>query len=361
MKKNTITIFNTLFFATALMVSFLFFPTHNAFALTLTPIRLELSGNPGQTLNEQVTLINEQKTTETFYTSFENFTAEGETGNPTWSTPTDDLGTWMKSTDSVTLLPGEQKNISFIINIPQNAEPGGHFAGIFWGTTPKVQTGGQVAIGAKTGVLVLLSVSGPINEKGGILDFATVTGQTFFNALPVDFYYRFENSGSDRIKPTGNIVIKNIIGLTSATISGNPTEGNILPRSVRKIETSWVGLDSTDSSGVVPSRGFFEQAVYEWHNFAFGRYVANLGLIYGINNETASSAITFWVFPWQLIIVLIFVIIILYIVLHGGLRRYNKWVIARAEKMFEERDAQMKHIKKKTVLHKVVGPKIKKK
>ena len=341
----------------AAVILFVFAPAHKAHALTLTPIRLEVAGDPGQTLTEHVTLINELKTSETFYTSFENFSAQGETGDPTWSIPTDDLGTWMSADGTVTLLPGEQKNITFTIAIPKDAEPGGHFAGIFWGTTPELQPGGQVAIGAKTGVLVLLSVSGATNEKGGILEFATKNKQTFFTALPVDFYYRFQNSGSDRVKPDGSIVLKDTIGLASAEISGNPIQGNILPNSVRKLESMW-GTPDTETSS---DRGFFAQAGYEWHNFAFGHYTAKLNLTYGKNNEMVVASYGFWVFPWQLTIIVIVLLALLYLIIHTGLRRYNKWVIGRAEKMFEEREAQMHHIKTKTVLHKVVGPKVKKK
>ncbi len=339
---------------------FFIIPIHNVYALTLTPIRLEVSGDPGQTLNEKITLINEGKTPEIFYSSFENFTAEGETGNPTWSTPTDDLGTWMNSTDTVSLLPGEQKNVPFTISIPKNAEPGGHFAGIFWGTTPKLQAGGQVAIGAKTGVLVLLSVSGPTSEKGGILSFGTKDQQAFYKALPIDFSYRFQNNGSDRIKPTGSVVISNTIGFTSATLPANPIEGNILPQSVRRLETSWNGSDIINPADSETPRNFIEQTKYEWSNFAFGHYTAHMHLTYGKSEQVADSSYAFWVFPWELTIVCIVFVILAYILIHGGLRKYNAWVIGRAEKMFEEHEDQMKHIHKKTVLHKIVGPKIKK-
>ena len=194
--KKTIQNFKKTCIAQVVVVILFLIPISTAHALTLTPIRLELSGDPGQTLSEHITLINERKTTETFYVSYENFEAQGETGDPTWYTPQDDLGTWMNSDASVTLAPGEQKNVPFTITIPTNAEAGGHFAGIFWGTTPQVQPGGQVAIGAKTGVLVLLSVSGAVSEKGGILEFTEQNAKHFFTALPIDFYYRFQNKDS---------------------------------------------------------------------------------------------------------------------------------------------------------------------
>src|SRR5260221_271894 len=82
-----------------------------AFAITLTPIRLEISGDPGQIVVQQMTLINELQTTETYYSSYENFEAQGETGAPTFVSATDDLGTWMEVPKSVTLAPGESKAI----------------------------------------------------------------------------------------------------------------------------------------------------------------------------------------------------------------------------------------------------------
>ena len=333
---------------------------HSAFALTLTPLRLELNGNPGDTLTEKVTLINERKTAETFYTSYENFEAQGETGSPMWVDATDDIGTWMSTDTSVVLAPNQSKDVIIKIKIPQNAEAGGHFGGVFWGTTPSIQNAGQVQIGAKAGVLVLLSVSGNVSEKGGILEFATKNKQTFYTALPVDFYYRFANDGSDRIKPAGSVVIKDLVGLTATTVSGNPVEGNILPKSIRKIETSWYGADVPDPANPAPVRNFLDQAVYEWHNFGFGKYTANLSLVYGVKKETTSAKFSFWVLPWELLIVSFLTLIFSFLVIRVALRHYNSWVIGRAEKMFEEREAQMEHVQKKTVLHKVVGHREKK-
>ena len=175
-------------------VIFFNFFTPKAHALTLTPIRIEISGDPGATLKEEVTLINERDTSETFYSSFANFEAQGETGNPAFVDPRDDLGTWIKAPSSITLAPRAQATVPFLITIPTNAEPGGHFAALFWGTIPPNQGAGQVSIGAKTGLLILLSVNGDVKVSGGILDFNTKSGKHFFESLPVDFVYKFRNN-----------------------------------------------------------------------------------------------------------------------------------------------------------------------
>jgi len=318
----------------ALAVAFLFGFSSVAHALTLTPTRLEISGDPGQTLMEQMTLINEGATTQTFYSSYANFEAQGETGTPTFVTAKDDIGTWMETSASLTLAPRESKTVDIKITIPQNADPGGHFAAIFWGTEPSVSAPGSVAIGAKTGMLVLLSVNGAVSENGGILQFATDNSQTFYTALPISFYYRFQNSGGDRIKPTGTVALKDIIGLTEAKIDGNPVEGNVLPNSIRRIETVWQG-----KGGPTPPKdrgNFFTEVGYEWNNFAFGRYNAQLNLTYGADNRVATAMFSFWVFPWQLLLVLIILLLLVFFIGRAAIRHYNHWVILRAKEMLQQ-------------------------
>ena len=329
------------------------FGVHNALALTLTPIRLEISGNPGQTLSEEMTLINERDTTETYYVSYANFEAQGETGTPTFVDAKDDLGTWMQAPDSISLAPGTSKIIPIKITIPKDADAGGHFAAIFWGTQPKSSTPGQVAIGAKTGMLVLLRVNGNVSENGGLLEFSTLNKQKFYTALPVSFFYRFQNNGGDRIKPTGDVKIKDILGITEKKIPGNPVDGNILPSSVRKIETVWQGKDVSGSVAEKDRGGFFDQVKYEWRNFAFGYYNAHIALTYGTKNEVATSAFSFWVFPWHLTIVVIILLALLYFVIKKTLKHYNHWVIAQAEKMLKMEEQKEAHEHHKNSARKV--------
>ncbi len=78
-------------------------------------------------------LINEDNVTETFYSSYANFEAQGESGEPAFITASDDLGTWMSTQPSITLQPGESQSVPFTVVIPKDATPGGHFAVIFWG------------------------------------------------------------------------------------------------------------------------------------------------------------------------------------------------------------------------------------
>ncbi len=302
-------------------------------AMTITPVRYEIQGDPGQNLSEDITIINEEEVSVTYYSSFANFEAQGETGSATFVDPVEDIGTWMQTEQSVTLLPGEQKTVSFTIKIPENAEPGGHFGVIFWGTSPENSADGkQLAVSAKTGLLVLLSVSGDVKEEGGVLDFLKKDNKFWYNSLPVSFTYRFKNDGGDRIKPKGFIKISNTLFIPTKKLDANPVNGNILPNSTRKFTVDWVKyVEPTDKimpNGVV--KKFFDRAIYQWKNFAFGLYGAKLDITYGIQEQQVERKVFFFVFPWQLLVCLILIFIIVFFTGKKLIKRYNKYIIQQA-------------------------------
>jgi hypothetical protein len=276
-------------------------------ALTVSPVKMELAGDPGTTIKGNLLLTNEQERTKTFYSSFESFEATGETGAPTFIPAEEGLVTWIETAPEITIEPKKEKKIPYTINIA-----------------------------AKIGILVLLRVSGEIEEGVGLLEFSTENEQKFFDALPINFTFRFKNSGGDRVKPAGEITIKNIFGKVSAVILANRTDGNVLSQSIRKFETVWEKIEETEADEKAPldsedvtGQGFFEELKREKDNFAFGRYTAELKLEAGA--EKIQSSFSFFVIPWR---ILSLVILILALALFGfiiGIKKYNKWIIAKAK------------------------------
>lgn len=303
-----------------------------ASALTVSPPRVELQGNPGEVLKQDVTLTNDTKNTQIFYSSFKNFEAQGETGNPSFVDSKNDLDTWMSTEESVALKAGQSIIVPVTISIPDKAEPGGHFAAVFWGTAPDVSSGSNVSIGAKVGMLILLSVNGDVKEEAGLVSFSTSENKTFYNTLPVSFVYRFKNDGGDRVKPVGKITMHDIFYIAEDKIDVNPASGNVLPGSTRRFDVDWVknprSKDYVEPTGVFAK--FFDQAIYQWRNYAFGPYFAKLNLLYGTSATRVTKYTFIFVFPWQLLICLT---IILFIVISGGkklIKRYNRHIIQKA-------------------------------
>lgn len=301
-------------------------PLHqHASALTASPVRMEITGDPGQTVKGELILTNEQGETKTFYSSMNNFEAQGETGTPAFLPERTGLATWIKVQDLVTIKPKEEKKISFSIQIPKNAEPGGYFAAILWGTNPpKSKDGGQVSIGGKLGVLVMLKVSGAVTEGGGLLDFGTKDTRKVFSAIPVTFVYRFNNTGGDRIVPHGDIIITNF-GLGGAKLLANAKESSILPDSARKMEVLW-GKEVTTPE----KSGLFAMAGRQWSDFHMGWYNAKLNLAWGTANKSAVAEYRFLIIPWQLLLIAVASLGILGFAGVWGLKRYNRWIISKA-------------------------------
>lgn len=302
-------------------------------ALTVSPVKLELRGDPGDTVGSSFQLINEQDKEATFYVSYANFEAQGEDGTPAFVETANDLATWIKlvpgeehtELNSVTLAAGASQEVYFEVEIPEDAQPGGHFAAIFWGTSPEVEEDSQeLGLGAKVGILVFLSVNGLVSEEGGLLEFGLTNETKVYTTLPVDFYYRFQNDGGDRMVPQGMISIENTARVETDKFSANPAESNVLPLSVRRFEVSW-GTPSTEEN-----LGFWDTVKVQWKQFAFGYYTANLTLTYGSEQELVSSEVGFWVLPWQLLLVLFAGGFLLLSVATFIIRRYNRWIIGQA-------------------------------
>jgi hypothetical protein len=271
-------------------------------AVTIGPARLEYSTDPGAKLEGNMFLINESDAPQTFYPSFERFTEDN--GQKIFTRETSDLSTWFQMSPSETLKPGEQRNIPFVINVPQNAPPGGHFAVIWWSTTPPGDNDKQVAIVTRAGVLVYLTVSGDIKE-GGNIESLSIDKKSALSSGPFTFSTYFKNTGNVAIKPIGTVTVKNILGMTSAVIPMNKDGGAILPQS---------------------RKGF--SAVWADKGFHFGPYHASLLLNFG-TNKTAEADQWFWVFSWSGILTLL-VLILVIVGLPRIIRRYNRWIIDKA-------------------------------
>lgn len=307
----------------AVVVAFSFALPGTTHALTISPARIEISGNPGQIVSGEFTVINEQQNSQTFYSSSENFEALGESGTPSFVTSIDGLASWISVSPTVTMAKGQEQKIPFRINIPKDADPGGYFAAIFLSTnSPRTQEG-QVSVGARIGLLVLLKVNGTVKEGGGLLGFTEKNGARFFTSLPITFTYRFSNSGGDRIKPDGTLVIRDMIGLSASNIPANIGGSNVLPNSTRKIDVAW-GTDARPA-------GFWNIVGYQMSHFAFGPYFASLSLKYGSQNLTAGGTYFIFVFPWQFILVALIVITLVIYIGKNGLKRYNRWIIQKAQ------------------------------
>ena len=264
--------------------------------LTISPPISDLSLKPGDISEQTVRITNPTDKLMEIYPQVQNFRAKGEGGEPDFYPASNDeskfsLASWIKFSQSkIALTPEQVAEFKYRINVPIDAEPGGHYGVIFFATEPpKTEANSnQVSVASKIGSLVLVRIPGDIKENGKITDFSA---NKFFFKGPVLFTTRIQNSGNIHFKPKGQIIIKNWQGKSIESIEFNTANGNVLPESTRKFEEKW-----------------------QSSKWTFGYFSANLALSYGETNQTLSGKLTFWIIPWWLITVLIIIVIILIVI-----------------------------------------------
>jgi len=279
--------------------------------------------NPGESAQEIIKIRNVGASAQTFYPEVLDFKPAGESGTPTFLKTTESasytysLASWITiSTQGITLEPKESAALNFTINVPKNAEAGGHYAGILFGTTAPATTGTGVAISNKVGSLVLVRVAGDAKEIATLKEFSTPKNS--YEKGPVDFIVRVQNSGSVHVIPKGTIEIKNIFGRSVASLNVNDKNGNVLPDSVRRFDKE------SDNLSWKPD------------GFTFGRYKADLLLTYGSPAKTLAGSVTFWVVPWVQLLIMLAILIVLVLLLVFAVKRYNRMVANRALKKEHE-------------------------
>ncbi len=315
--------------AAAVVVAVALLGGRSSNALTLVPPIKEIDANKGDTVTTQIVLVNNEAETKTYFSSTASIRSMDEQGRPIYLPEAEKFGlaTWIEiAPGPFTLKPGDRTEISVVIKVPTNADPGGHYGAVlFTPEAPTLTAGNQVAVTTKLASILLMRIGGAIQESGTIEQFVTTNGKTSFNRLPVDFTLRFMNSGNVHLRPTGKIEVRNMLGGTATVIPVNTEQHAILPQTTRVFDQRWLKADDDGS------KGFFKEFAQEWQNFALGPYTADVNLSYGLNNDkTATATVRFWVMPWRIIVLTIVAIILIILLIMFLVKRYNKWIISKA-------------------------------
>jgi hypothetical protein len=284
----------------AMLFSMLVWPNQTKAAptgtITVVPPSFELYANPGESVSEKLRVRNDSDSDAQYQVVVEDFKAVGEEGSidliDDQSNTSYSLAKWVNpSLKSFFLKAGEEREVSFTITVPKDAEPGGHYASVL------VQVGGSAnpqagsaAVTPRVGSLLLLRVSGNVREDAVVETFKTT--KSYYDKGPVTFELRLKNTGNNHIRPKGTIVITNMFGqkVTEVTLNGL----NVLPGAIRKMDTKW-----------------------SFTALLANRYTADVVATYGSQNKNLTASTSFIIFPKYLLIVYGSILLLIIILIAG--------------------------------------------
>lgn len=280
---------------------------------TISPPSFEMKANPGETSKNTVRLTNQSANVITYQAVVEDFTVVGQEGVVAVQDEAkdQDFSHWFSvSPAEFELQPKAAQYVDFVVKVPANAEPGGHFASLLF--QPKVVAKKEVSgatIVQRLGSLILMTVSGQITEKAQIKSFHSKSfngswedvtgsdGQTvihiatneklatehtarYFSQGPLAFDLLYNNQGNVQVKPIGTISIYNLVGSKVEQLALDPR--NIFPGGERRVTMVW------------PQK-----------NLWGGYYRAQVIAVYGSANQTLTAETWFFVFPWWALVLIV--------------------------------------------------------
>ncbi len=318
----------------ALLAPTLFFaatPSSRADSLsvTVTPPLFQLTIGPGEQWTSSLKVVNTNSYDVTYYAQVVDMQPSGEDGRskftPVINEPQEEVGQfftlarWIHtSSEPIFVKAGSSMDVPFTIQIPPEAEPGGHYAAILVGTQPGGlhATGTVLKVSSFVSSLFFVRIKGAVNESGRIREF--LTSQQLYQTPKADFLLRFENTGATHVRPRGSIAIYNMWGKERGVVPINQDAdnnfGNVLPHSVRRFEFSW----ESDAN-----------------LFDIGLYSAIVTLAFG---EDAKQNVTgktyFWVVPVVPVLCVLFALAAFILTLFWFIRRYIRRALALEQKRY---------------------------
>lgn len=176
------------------------------------------------------------------------------------------------------LQPKATQTVAVSIDPPQNAEPGGHYATIYFEPLipQEVISPENSYISERVGVLVFLIMKGDIVQSARMGTARTIPFRQFG---PIDFAIPIKNEGNVHLRPAITI---DIYSMRNKKVKQLIVPSSIvLPRTTKIYQTQWD------------------------KKFLLGKFRAQAHALYGSEGKKLTSEmIEFWVIPWVSLLIL---------------------------------------------------------
>ncbi|MDQ6985025.1 MAG: hypothetical protein Q9M91_00355 [Candidatus Dojkabacteria bacterium] len=233
----------------------------------------------------------------------------------------------------------EEGEVTFTIIVPQNAEPGSRAAGIYilnkdGDIAVEELTEDQVGAGLNgaPGVQIFLTVDGEINSDLKLDSLYTTDIKGDEKSLlwnpPVNIVAEFANNGNVYSVPRGRVIIhkdENFVESEITSFELNPDQLRVLPGNTRAFIFTWKPdspiyseAETVDGETSYSTKYDITKAL----DLKMGKYLVTVQFQTasdtGVTSQTVTMSTDFRLFPWQVILLLLALLLI------GGFVTYRK-------------------------------------
>ena len=304
--------------------------------LILSPPYLSKDVKAGESYTQEFSLNNRTGISDTFIIESREI-AFDENGQPfipkdqgADSRSTLEKNGWLTITPkSLTLNDGEKQNFTVTLNMPRNQPTNGYYSEIaIFGTaqeTLPLEGGAGSTIKSEVAIPLAINLLGdvPAVKKLEIVSFEI--DKPWYDFTPVKFISKLLNTGNVHLVPSGQIFIgqdqefKNNLD----SLEFNASQQLVYNKAGRIFENVWnnEAIRYDDKGSLVVDWGNLS-------NIRFGQYYAQLNVIWDTNQgrEFVSAMVSFWIIPWQLILMTLIILIILFVLARRRFRKNKKVV-----------------------------------
>ncbi|MDP3014193.1 MAG: hypothetical protein Q8M92_08140 [Candidatus Subteraquimicrobiales bacterium] len=293
MQKSLKVIFSLFLLSVFLLQPFSAFAQDEA-SFSVSPPKIEITIDPGISAEAAIRVLNSGKIDLNFRAYLQDYriTEKNEfvfsdPGHESYS-----CASWITLDKTSFLLKGgEDVEVKMTLNVPENAEPGGHYAMIFFETSAAGagKEGATVGIAGRIGTAVLAFIGGDIIRKGSIESF---TASSSGLGKPVKLTVLFKNEGNIHLNVGGKITIKDIFGRDAGSVDLGAI--TVLPKTKRELTAEWKNPP------------------------LWGIYRASAEMTFADKTETVHTGI--YLIPWLILAAIAVVLGLIYIILKKVLK-----------------------------------------
>lgn len=286
--------------------------TATANTLKVSPLRADISVDPGKTATTKITVTNPSGSDVLVKPIQNDFIAGDESGNAALIldedeyAPSRSLKRFMQPLDSFTVGANASRTVEVTIAVPADAKPGGYFGAVRFAPTDP-DSGGQVNMSPSVASLILLTVNGDTPQKLELTDFVIKQGtdvkQGFLmDGSNVSISARFKNPSNIQLAPFGKVSVKKGQAVVyEADFNNQQPKNMVLPDSARRWDTPLEKIDG------------------------LGRYTVSATFTYGASNQTIEVEKSFWLIPlWLVIAAPVAVLVLVALIIVGVIRINNR-------------------------------------